>query len=264
MQRLISTGYSFMPNLSRPLLSRLKSRSTRLRRTEDEAQPLDRGEVLSLCGLSPDILLLILGFLDARTLLICKGVGTASVLTPSFTNSPSIPLQVSRLFRSLIGTDMLLTYRIELAINGMIDGPSSSGLTISERLDRLRQYSQRYCTGQFTLDTEMKPGRIALGDMARFMTPWDYRPTQTDSSPGTVCFEMVAGDERSLVVYAPPSIIGDTSPRRWTIPLPPTGKRILAVDITQDLVVALTPVPGNIEYVPCSITFVKQSLQICN
>ena len=155
-----------------------------------------------------------------------------------------IRLQVSCLFRSLISTDALLTYRIELAINGMIDGPPSSHLTISERLDKLRQFSERSCTGQFTLDTEMKPGRIGLGDFARSMAPWDSRNLQTDSFGGTVCFELIDGDERSLAVYAPPSIIEGTSPRHWTIPLPLTGKRILAVDATQDLVVAIAPVLG--------------------
>ncbi|KAM5540646.1 hypothetical protein V8D89_005677, partial [Ganoderma adspersum] len=152
---------------------------------------------------------------------------------------------------------MLLTYRIELAINGMIDGPPSSRLTIPERLDKLRQYSERPCTGQFTLDTEMKLGRIGLGDFARLMAPWDFRNLQTDSFGGTVCFELVARDERSLAVYAPPSIVEGTSPRHWTIPLPPTGKRILAVDATQDLVVAITPVLG----VPRKAEFSLSSLE---
>ena len=75
MQRLVSAGHSLLYNASLPLRFKRKSLvSTRTPLSEDEAQPLDRDEVLSLCNLPHDILLLILGFLDARNLLICKGV----------------------------------------------------------------------------------------------------------------------------------------------------------------------------------------------
>ena len=135
---------------------------------------------------------------------------------------------------------MLLTYRVELAINGMIDGPPTSGLTIPERLDKLRQYSERSCTGQFALETEMKLGQLVVGDMTHLMNVWDSRGFRPDSFGGSVCFELMAGDEQSLMVYAPPSFVEGTPARRWTITLPPTNKWILAVDVTQDLVVALT------------------------
>ena len=143
---------------------------------------------------------------------------------------------------------MLLTYCIELSINGMIDGPSTAGLNISERLDKLRQYSERTCAGQFIRHPEMTLERIGWGDMTHLITPRDPRSPLPDSFAGSVMFEPVSGNVGSLVVYAPPSIIESTSARRWTIPLP-RDRRILAVDVGQDLVVAIAAAPGDPEYV---------------
>lgn len=127
----------------------------------------------------------------------------------------------------------------------MVDGPLSCGFTIPQRLDKLRQYSERFCAGQFEHDVEMKLGRLGLGDMTHLMIPY-LRTPHPDSFGGTVCFDLLAaGNQRSLMVYAPPSFLEGTPARRWTVPLSPSNRRILAVDVTQDLLVALGPVPGN-------------------
>ncbi|PIL34947.1 hypothetical protein GSI_02734 [Ganoderma sinense ZZ0214-1] len=57
-------------------------------------------------------------------------------------------MRVSRAFADLTSSDVYLQYRIELAKNGMIDGPSST-LPVSERLQRLRRYSSNFRNGIF-------------------------------------------------------------------------------------------------------------------
>nr|VWP01628.1 N/A [Ganoderma boninense] len=57
-------------------------------------------------------------------------------------------MRVCRYFANLINSDVYLQYRIELAKNGMIDGPSGT-LPVSERLERLRQYSSNFRNGIF-------------------------------------------------------------------------------------------------------------------
>ena len=99
MQRIVSASHSLLSSTSLPLRFKRKSPSTRPR-LEDETQSLDRDEVLSLCSLPHDVLLLILGFLDARALLICKGVKNYTYLALSasslqvpypFAGFPSLP-----------------------------------------------------------------------------------------------------------------------------------------------------------------------------
>ncbi|KAI1792522.1 hypothetical protein LXA43DRAFT_1180918, partial [Ganoderma leucocontextum] len=222
------TRHSLLSKVSRPLRSNAKPPSTNTRNKDEAFEtlptpsdlPNPKDDLSGLSGLPQVVLLIIFGLLDARALLISKGV--------------------SRPFRSLISTDMLLTYRIELAINGMVDGPPTAGLTLPERLHKLRQYSERSCTGDFTCDTDMKLGRVRLDDTTIFLIQ-GLNTRMPDSFGGTISYELVAGDARSLVVYAPPSIIEGTVARRWVIPLPPSGKRILAVDVTQDLVVCQQP-----------------------
>ena len=169
-------------------------------------------------------------------------------MTSELTSGPL--LQLSRHIRSLIRDDILLTYRIELAINGMVNGPSTARYDIPDRLRKLREYSERSCTGQLTHDSETRQGRVGFGELTCLVTPRDPRPPLPDSFGGAVCFEQEVGSERSLLVYAPPSIVESTPARRWIIPLPARSKRILAVDVTQDLVVAIAPVPSNPECVP--------------
>ncbi|KAM5541126.1 hypothetical protein V8D89_005055 [Ganoderma adspersum] len=57
-------------------------------------------------------------------------------------------IAVCHYFADLIHSDISLQYRIELAQNGMVDGESST-LPVSERLQRLRQYSSNFKRGAF-------------------------------------------------------------------------------------------------------------------
>ncbi|KAM5540649.1 hypothetical protein V8D89_005680 [Ganoderma adspersum] len=90
----------------------------------------------------------------------------------------------------------------------------------------------------------MKLGRLGLGDMTHLMTPRDPRSPLPDSFAGCVTFEPMNGNAQSLVAYVPPSIVESTPARRWTIPLS-GGRRIIAVDVSQDLVVAIAATPGS-------------------
>ncbi|KAI1790003.1 hypothetical protein LXA43DRAFT_540985 [Ganoderma leucocontextum] len=57
-------------------------------------------------------------------------------------------IMVCRCFEDVVHINLHLQYRIELAKNGMVDGHSSS-LAVSERLQRLRQYSSNFRNGIF-------------------------------------------------------------------------------------------------------------------
>ena len=63
-------------------------------------------------------------------------------------NLTSYHWQVCRDFLSLIDSDLFLQYKIALAQNGMVDGHSST-ISTSERLQRLHDYSSKFCDGIF-------------------------------------------------------------------------------------------------------------------
>ncbi|KAM5541127.1 hypothetical protein V8D89_005056 [Ganoderma adspersum] len=82
----------------------------------------------SICDLPHDVFFLILSSLHSQDIARC--------------------IAVCRSFADFIHSDLSLQYRIELAQNGMIDGESST-LPVSERLERLRQYSSNFKSGAF-------------------------------------------------------------------------------------------------------------------
>ncbi|PIL34981.1 hypothetical protein GSI_02768 [Ganoderma sinense ZZ0214-1] len=61
-------------------------------------------------------------------------------------------IRVCRHFADLIRSEIYLQYKIELAQNGMVDWPSST-LPVSERRERLRQYSSNFRNGIFDHET---------------------------------------------------------------------------------------------------------------
>ncbi|TBU59915.1 hypothetical protein BD310DRAFT_905674 [Dichomitus squalens] len=183
-------------NRSQPLEAGPKLKVAAQAPTYPPSNRADGGDLRGLCSLPEDVLLVLLGLLDARTLLTCK--------------------RVCRFLRTLIDTDTRLVYCIELAINGMIDGPPTAGLTTLERLQKLREYSRR---SRRTEDLV----RCAFGS--------------------SISYELWTDTARSLIVlYSPPSHAENTDARRWAISLPQNLENsILAVDVTQDLVVAGAP-----------------------
>ncbi|TBU45660.1 hypothetical protein BD309DRAFT_699663 [Dichomitus squalens] len=181
------------------------------------------GDLRGLCSLPEDVLLILLGLLDARTLLTCE--------------------RVCRFLRTLIDTDTRLVYCIELAINRMIDGLPTAGLTTSERLQKLREYSRRSCVGELSCYTDADLGRVgeAANDGMRYSRRTEDLVRCAFGS--SISYELWTDTARSLIVlYSPPSHAENTDARRWAISLPQNPENsILAVDVIQDLVVAAAP-----------------------
>ena len=62
---------------------------------------------------------------------------------------PTKRLQVCNVLERLIRDSMALQYKIELAINGMVDGPPG-GLTLSQKLEKLREHHTKLRMGAFS------------------------------------------------------------------------------------------------------------------
>ena len=93
--------------------------------------------------LPTDILIVILSSLHGQDIAKCATVSEVISVEGSLTHN-----QVCHYFADLIHSDLSLQYKIELAQNGMVDGESST-LPVSERLQRLRQYSSNFKRGAF-------------------------------------------------------------------------------------------------------------------
>ena len=128
----------------------------------------------------------------------------------------------------------------------MIDGPATAGLTVSERLQKLREYSRRYCTSDFVRDSDEDLGR--QGDpssRACYTARENLIPISLGSS---TAYELWKDGARSLMVYSPPSLIENREAWRWTISLPPSYWRaphVMAVDVAQNIAVVGTLLANN-------------------
>ena len=101
---------------------------------------------LGMSDIPPDVLILILSSLHGQDVARCIAVSDPveppeTFLTHSY--------QVCHAFADVIRSDLSLQYRIELAQNGMVDGESSTALLVSEKLQRIRQYSSNFKSGAF-------------------------------------------------------------------------------------------------------------------
>ena len=99
---------------------------------------------LAICDLPADMLILILSSLHGQDIARCAMVSRFPFLWVIYITCN----QVCRTFADLIQANLSLRYRIALAQNGMVDGESST-LPVSERLQRLRQYSENFMSGAF-------------------------------------------------------------------------------------------------------------------
>ncbi|PIL23738.1 hypothetical protein GSI_13488 [Ganoderma sinense ZZ0214-1] len=91
----------------------------------------DAQQTSALLSLPDDILLLIFALIKEDDLLACK--------------------QVCRSLSRLLQVDLRCQYRIELAANGMIDGPSSD-VTLPDRLEQLHEHRARLASTPFSVD----------------------------------------------------------------------------------------------------------------
>jgi hypothetical protein len=139
-----------------------------------------------LLQLPTELILNVLDELDLRTLLLCKGV--SSWLEFAVLPELNCVLQVCCFFRNVISETAIFQYKIELFVNGMVDGPPD-GLDVATRLDRLvrRQaaWDNLKCTEDKSVDMlagsvwELYGGVLAQATRREFLTfrqlPSQYR-----------------------------------------------------------------------------------------
>ena len=101
---------------------------------------------LNISDLPRDVLILILWSLHGQDVARC--IAVSGFIEFKFVDGFLTRYQVCRLFADIIHADLALQYKIELAQNGMVDGESST-LPVSEKLERLRQYSSNFERGAF-------------------------------------------------------------------------------------------------------------------
>ncbi|PIL35418.1 hypothetical protein GSI_02145 [Ganoderma sinense ZZ0214-1] len=167
-----------------------------------------------LCDLPDDVLFLILYELDVHSLLRCK--------------------QVCCTLKHVIEGSQRLTYTIELGINGMIDGPSTAGQSVGERLQALRQYNAQVYAGPSTSQDVEEYEGSGWSEVQKAAARHGCCPTA-----------YVLDHGRTLVVNEPRFAQGSLEVRRRIVSLEP-GMVLVAVDISQDLLVLYKDRPDNL------------------
>ncbi|PIL34968.1 hypothetical protein GSI_02755 [Ganoderma sinense ZZ0214-1] len=133
---------------------------------------------------------------------------------------------VCRYFEEVVRSNLYLQYKIELAQNGMVNGYSSI-LSISERLQRLREYASRFRDGIF--DHE---------DLAAH----PHYTHQVRSLPQNPTLTQNGRYGMALSVFTPGSAQAGIQSSRYLLPIGRAGKQGLiisrwAIDEAQDLLV---------------------------
>ncbi|KAM5536879.1 hypothetical protein V8D89_009426 [Ganoderma adspersum] len=149
-------------------------------------------------------------------------------------------MRVSRCFADLIDSDVYLQYRIELARNGMVDGLAST-LPVSERLQRLRQYSANFRNDIFDFeDPTAHPDYLH-----------QLRNLQWSSGTQTAGVTSVLYDinnpvtfKSCLSVFTDGSVQAEIPSRRWIMPIGTQGDQTRdmyywVIDRAQDLLVTI-------------------------
>ncbi|KAI1789999.1 hypothetical protein LXA43DRAFT_1019001 [Ganoderma leucocontextum] len=185
----------------------------------DAAPSVPNANRLRIHDLPADVLILLLSLLHGQDIARC--------------------VRVCRCFADLIHSHLYLQYRIELAQNGMVDGDSST-LPVSERLQRLRQYSSNFLNGIFD-----REDLTAHPDYILQMRNLRGRLSTTFYNEGSssVLYGNLDGQSESfLSVFAHGSARAGIQSRRWLMPLgtPEHPGRIIrnwAIGGVQDLLV---------------------------
>ena len=139
----------------------------------------------------------------------------------------------------------------------MINGLPTAEFTIMERLQKLREYSRRYCESLFIMDSDEDLGRRSANSDSNGYTDQERLLPVPFSVESVVFYEFLDSPSRSLAVYAPPSLIENVDARCWTVRLSWPIKLtpvVLAVDVTQGLVV-LARISHNDKCVSYAIVF---------
>ena len=113
--------------------------------------------------------------------------------------------QVNKTLRDLIDNNMAIQYQLELALAGMVDGPSRNATT-RERLDALRAFKTAYSTGTQPTEEVIVPAS-QRADM--FFVP---------SNPAEIAYIDKEDGELVLKIYRPSSTLhGITNEPRETV-----------------------------------------------
>ncbi|EPQ55952.1 hypothetical protein GLOTRDRAFT_138664 [Gloeophyllum trabeum ATCC 11539] len=170
-----------------------------------------------LLSIAVELAILILEKLDLHTLVSCK--------------------RVCHRIKNIIDESVVLQYKIELAVAGMEDGPTSA-ISVSERLQRLKNYTEAWKTMSFSPEVEtvtltgnlweLCGGVLGLSDRAK---------------PATLMFRKL------------PAIARGIEGKEWTIEDVGFPIRDFKMDPSQDLLVMieLPPEPPAGGFVPCKI-----------
>ncbi|KAM5537421.1 hypothetical protein V8D89_008940 [Ganoderma adspersum] len=188
--------------------------------------PSDSSTGTDFRSLAEDVVLRFLLFCDVDTLFACK--------------------QVSRPLQCLIDTDIYLQYKIELTLNGMVDGPASCSMNIVEKLQLLRDYTTQYHDTKFTASGFKYSWQRYPQDETMPTTDWEallgFR--------GSIVYIVIKLPQRQIGVCAPPPFYGPRKMRDWAIPYKAlSGRRDLvvvsvSVDLSQDLLLVAVQAQG--------------------
>ncbi|KAM5536881.1 hypothetical protein V8D89_009428 [Ganoderma adspersum] len=181
--------------------------------------PCLRERCLGICDLPIELLILAFSLLYGQD--IARSIG------------------VCRYFADLINSDVYLQYRIELARNGMVDRLSST-LPVSERLQRLRQYSSCFCNGIFNHET-----LYAHPDYVRQFRSLEFN--SSSSGDASILYGNTWRSQYFLSVFTHGSAQAGIQSRRWLVPVGTLGgqTRLIkgwAFDRVQDLIVTVEDV----------------------
>ena len=124
---------------------------------------------------------------------------------------------------SLVQNDAQSQYRIELAVNGMVDGPPSD-VALTERLEQLRQHRARWRGGQLSCDEST-------------WSTVDER-VQVLTSDGTVLYAVRRPGGYELDVRTPPRARANTGVGSYCLKLE-VGQEshIEALNVSQNLLI---------------------------
>ena len=133
-----------------------------------------------------------------------------------------------------------MQYKIELAINGMVDVPaeaSSTGIPAVEKLEMLRTHGRRVRSGQlesseFAYSWQLWPAMVSVPKDG-----WEAFPAFGSS----ISYVTVKPPQQEISICAPP-LFGEREMRHWTVPLevfPDGDVTAVSVDIAQNLLMVV-------------------------
>ncbi|PIL34945.1 hypothetical protein GSI_02732 [Ganoderma sinense ZZ0214-1] len=186
-----------------------------------------KGTCLEIRDLPTDVLALVFSLLHGQDIVRC--------------------IKVCRGFAELIRSDLYLQYKIELSQNGMVDGELST-LPVSERLQRLREYSSRFRNGSFDReDLSVHPRHVQQVRSGRWnSSSLDERSLSTlygvDTRFPTTTHDQDGPSDMFLSVFTPGSAEAGIQSSRYLLRISTADEHAFimtkwAIDGAQDLLV---------------------------